>query len=85
MDNLKCMFWNIHGIHSKTLGNKTSNPDFLNIIQDYDIIGLGELHTETYLNIPGFTVKKQKIRPKKHKGPKIAGGIAVLIKNHLAD
>ena len=69
----------MHGISSKALGDKSSNPEFLNIISSYDVICLSELHTDKKLSIPGFILKKQKFRTKKHKGPKIGGGIAVFI------
>ena len=82
---LKCMYWNIHGISSKILGDKTSDPEFLKIIEDIDIISLSELHTDKPISIPGFSVKKQKIRPKQYKGPKIGGGLAVLIKHSIVD
>ena len=39
---------------------------------------------KNYLSIPGFQLKKQKFRPKKHKGPKIGGGIAVFVKQNIA-
>ena len=85
INQFKCMYWNIHGISSKILGNKTKDPEFLKIILEWDIIGLSELHTDKPISIPGFSVKKQKIRPKLHNGPKIGGGIAVLIRDNIAD
>ena len=48
------------------------------------MIGLSELHTKNIISIPGFYLKKQKFRDKKHKGPKISGGIAVYVKQNLA-
>ena len=74
----------MHGISSKILGDKSKDPHFLNIISDFDVVALSELHTKTNISIPGFHLKKQKFRPKNHKGPKIGGGIAVLIKQELA-
>ena len=82
-NKLKCMYWNIHGISSKILWDKSKNPEFLKKISEGDIIWLSELHTDKCISIPGFAVIKQKIRPKHHKGPKIGGGIAVLIKQEL--
>ena len=69
---------------SKILGDKTKDPEFLKTISEWDIIGLSELHTDKPISIPGFSVIKQKIRPKHHKGPKIGGGLAVLIKHNIA-
>ena len=85
MKYLNCMYWNIHGISSQITGDKTEDPEFLKLLSEIDIISLSELHTDKQISIPGFSVKKQKMTPKDHKGPKISGGIAVLIKNDLAD
>ena len=85
INQLKCMYWNIHGITSKILGNKTKDPEFIKTISEWDIIGLSELHTDKPISIPGFSLIKQKIRPKRHKGPKISGGIAVLIRDNIED
>ena len=82
---IKCMYWNMHGVKSKIVGNKLANQDFLDIISQYDVIGLGELHTEEEIAIPGFHLVKQTKRKKVHKGPKIAGGIAVLVKHDIMD
>ena len=81
--HVNCLYWNIHGISSKTLGEKTKDKKFLEIISAFDIIGISELHTKNTLSIPGFYLKKQKFRPKKHKGPKIGGGIAVFVKQNI--
>ena len=79
------MYCNMHGVKSKIVGNKLANQDFLDIISQYDVIGLGELHTEEDIAIPGFHLSKQTKRKKVHKGPKIAGGIAVLVKHDIMD
>ena len=75
MHSLKCLYWNMHGITSKITGDKSKDPKFLSIISKYDILCLSELHTQKEISIPGFRLKKQKFRPKLHKGPKIGGGI----------
>ena len=82
--HLKCLFWNMHGINSKILGEKNNDPTFLKIISSYDVLGLSELHTKKIISIPGFYLKKQKFRDEKHNGPKISGGIAVYIKQNIA-
>ena len=74
----------MHGISSKILGEKNNDPTFLSLISTFDVIGLSELHTKNIISIPGFYLKKQKFRDKKHKGPKISGGIAVYVKQNLA-
>ena len=81
---LKCLYWNIHGISSQILGEKKKDPRFLEIIKGFDVIAISELHTKSNIQIPGFHLKKQKFRPKKHKGPKIGGGIAVFVNQEVA-
>ena len=51
----------------------------------YDIIGLGELHTQEDIDIRGYHLIKQKNRRITHRGPKISGGIAVLVKHDILD
>ena len=65
MASLACGYWNIHGYKSRMVGNKLNDPEFLEIIADRDIIGLGEIQSEGEVCIPGFINKKQKIREKK--------------------
>ena len=85
MGTIKCIYWNIHGVKSKIVGNKLVNQDFLDVVSQYDIIGLGELHAQEDIDIPGYHLIKQKNRNITHKGPKIAGGIAVLVKHDILD
>ena len=65
MASMKIGYWNIHGHKSKLIGNKLIDPEFMEMISDKDIIGLGEIHSEGEVSIPGFVSKKQKIREKK--------------------
>lgn len=81
---LRILYWNIHGISSKSSGEKNKDPEFLKIANLFDITCLSELHTDKTVSIPGFVTKKQKFRKKLHKGPKIGGGIAVHIKQDIA-
>ena len=83
MTSLGFSFWNIHGYHSQYVGNKLCDDEFLSMLKGIDIIGLGELHAEGEVSIPGFINKKQKIREKKFKGPKIAGGIGVFVREEI--
>ena len=78
------LFWNIHGQKTRAIGNKFTDTKFLNICNKFDILGLAELHTSSTPNIEGFKLIKDKIRKKNHKGPKIAGGLAVFAKKDLA-
>ena len=54
------MYWNIHGVKSKIVGNKLANQDFLDI-------------TEEDIAIPGFHLLKQTKRKKVHEGQKLLG------------
>ena len=62
---------------------KNKDPKFLDIVSKFDIFCISELHT--HKDIPGYTLKKQKFRPKTHKGPKIGGGIALYIRQNIAN
>ena len=82
---LNVCFWNIHGWKTKTVDNKFQDSEFLDTFSNSDIVGVAELHTSNEVNIPGFKLIKQKFREKNHKGPKISGGLAVFVKEFLAD
>ena len=83
MSSLDISFWNIHGHRSQNIGNKLNDPEFLDLLEGRDIVGIGELHAEGEVSIPGFVNVKQKIRTKKFKGPKIPGGIAVFVREEI--
>ena len=80
---VKCSYWNINGHNSNIIGNKLSDGQFLNMISACDILGLAELHANEEVCVPGFKLIKQKIRDKKFKGPKIAGGLAIFVKEQI--
>ena len=80
-----CSYWNINGYKSKIIGNKLSDPQFLEMVSGTDILGLAEIHAEGEIFVPGFKLKKQKIREKKFKGPKVAGGLALLVREEIDD
>ena len=81
---INTLFWNIHGQNTKTIGNKFADGDFLSICKEADLLGIVELHTNEKPSIKGFTLIKDKIRKKNHKGPKISGGVAVFAKAEIA-
>ena len=83
MSSIDISFWNIHGHRSQNIGNKLNDPEFLDLLERRDIVGIGELHAEGEVSIPGFVNVKQKIRAKKFKGPKIPGGIAVFVREEI--
>ncbi len=85
-NEIKICYWNIHGTKSPLIKDKLLDPEFIQKLESSDIVALTELHTEEKdLFIPGYTLKKIKIRKKTHKGPKISGGIAVFVKENLSD
>ena len=49
----KIGFWNIHGQNSKLLEDKFVDPEFLEICQEYDIIGFAELHADLIPSVNG--------------------------------
>ena len=59
------LYWNIHGQHSRTVGDKFIDKDFLQICNGHDLIGIGELHTNVVSNISGFKRIQQKFRKKR--------------------
>ena len=81
--SLHSMYWNIHGTNSKIIGNKLVDPEFLNKISNKDIVRHSELHTNDMISLPGFKLINQHFREKKHRGPKISGGLAVFVKDDL--
>ena len=79
--------WNINGLESKINGvksNKIHDPEVINTINKYDLIGLMETHagSETDISLQGYYVFR-KDRPKHQKAWKPSGGIAVLVKESL--
>lgn len=80
---LRFCYWNIHGWSSKEIGDKLTDKDFLTCLSNCDIVSLSEIHCESEVSLPGFISKKQKIREKKHKGPKISGGIGIFVKEEV--
>ena len=77
-------YWNVNGYKSKFLGDKFRDQEFLKIIGECDILGIGEIQSEVEVGIEGFICKKHKIREKKSKGPKISGGIGLFVKGHVS-
>ena len=55
MTSLRCGYWNINGYKSKYLGDKLIDKEFLDIVNECDIIGLGEIQSEGKVDIPGLS------------------------------
>ena len=84
ISKIKICYWNIHGTKSKIIPDKLSDREFLEKLENSDIVALSEPHThDTDIAIPGYKLMHQKIREKKHKGPKISGGLAIFAKDYL--
>ena len=83
---LKYCFWNIRGYNSRIIGNKLIHKDFLDNIENCDIVGIAETHIHAdvlnKLSIPGFERINYIIRNANAKG-KGSGGVAVFCKLHL--
>ena len=73
MTVLKVSYWNIHGHTSKVVGDKLCDPEFLDMVRETDILGMGELHAEEKVSIPGFVNIKQINSSKKICGTKSSG------------
>ena len=85
-ESIKICYWNIHGTKSEMIENKLLDAEFIQKLKNSDIVALSELHSEEKDPfIPGYILKKQKIRKKTLKEPKISGGLAVFAKENISD
>ena len=55
--SLDISYWNIHGLTSRCIGD---NSEFLNLLKGKVVVGLGDLHAENEVSIPGFVNIKRK-------------------------
>ena len=78
--SLKLGFWNVQKIDSRK-NPKLSDEEFLSLLQQNDIIGLGETQTDVEFEVPGYRTFC-KSRKKAKKGRK-SGGLAFLVKNEI--
>ena len=79
--------WNINGFRSRILGDKLSDPSFLNEVKNDDVVALVETHNRDKndtLSIPGFHRIKVKNRETNTKSNKNYGGIAYFAKTRIA-
>ena len=82
---LKLSYWNINGLFRKHEDYcKLTDPMFINLVKNCDLIGLSEIHCGNDENIiyDGFHTELS-IRPKPPKARKHSGGLLVLIKNQI--
>ena len=45
-NSIKICYWNIHGTKSEIIQNKLLDTEFINKLNNSDIVALSELHTE---------------------------------------
>ena len=80
---LKCVCWNINGIKSTVVNEKLKTDEFLEAVNDHDIIGLVETHSDgSAIDIPGYHclhINREK------SGKKTYGGIGVFVKQEFWD
>ena len=84
--NIHLTCWNVNGLRNKGLDyNKLHDDNFLKCIEEFDIVGLVETHSDIdeVLNIPGYSAVTAS-RPKSKKARKSSGGTAVFIKNTIS-
>lgn len=77
--------WNIEGINSRIVGNKTQVEDVESIIKQHDIFGLTETHADdnTLISVPGYVCFKS-CRKRNPRARKMSGGVAVLVKKEIS-
>ena len=86
INSIKICYWNVHGRKSQIFGDKLLDPEFLQNLENSDIVSLTELHTEEKdIFLPGYRLLKTKLRNKQHKSSKVGGGMAVFIRENLYD
>ncbi|CAB4039092.1 Hypothetical predicted protein [Paramuricea clavata] len=76
--NISISMWNINGLHSKVLGDKSKNEDFINQIKTNDFIFLTETWSNTTIYVPGFKAISNVIPPKLNHSGRLSGGITLL-------
>ena len=83
-DRLSFFAWNIHGITSKSLGNKLQSTDFLDIINGSDFIILTETWKCSNVDVTGYrSIIQDGVMSKN--GGRNSGGIILLYKNVFHD
>ena len=82
IENLNILSYNIFG----NLSLKIENPDFLDIIDKYDVVFLNEcwINKNDSFEIQNFKCFK-KHRKKSKKAKRNSGGLCVFIKNEIAE
>ena len=78
----KLSCWNVSGLKNSAFGYKLNNPDFLNQLEDCDIISFSEIWGYDVVDIPDFQViamSPPRKRKTKRSGRR-SGGILVAVK-----
>jgi hypothetical protein len=82
--SLSLCHWNVEGLRSK-LGLKTNDPDFVNEVDNFDIICFTETHalSRNSFSIAGYCDPFEGIRAKHPRAKKGSGGTAILVKSDI--
>ena len=84
--NISISMWNINGLHSKVLGDKTTDQDFVKHITSHDLIFLTETWSNTIINFPGFkTTIAHTATPRTNHSAHLSAGIALLYNDKLQE
>ena len=74
--------WNINGVNSNVLGDKTKNKDFVDAISSIDFMFLTETWNNKDIDMPGFeTINSVVIKSKSKTACRQSGGISLMFKS----
>ena len=84
-NNLSFLAWNINGLSSKSLGDKSQHSEFLDPINNFDFVILRETRTRSkVVEVRGFRYVTQNATQSR-KGGRDSGGIVLLYKDTFLD
>ena len=84
-NNLSFLAWNINGLSSKSLADKSQHSEFLDVISNFDFVILRETWTRSkVVEVRGFRSVTQDATQSR-KGGRDSGGIVLLYKNTFYD
>ena len=77
-NNLSFLAWNINGLFSKSLGEKSQHSEFLDVINNFDFVIIWETWTRSnVVEVRGFRSVTQDATQSRKGGPD-SGGIVLL-------
>ena len=84
-NNLSFLAWDINGLFSKSLGEKSQHSEFLDVINNFDFVIIWETWTcSNVVEVRGFRSVSQDATQSR-KGGRDSGGIVLLYKNTFHD